>query len=255
MKPSPSFRFYPNDWLSSRTIAVMTPEQEGAYIRLLCYAWASPDCSLPDDDAELARLSRLGESWHNGSGDLIKSCFKKRAGKLINFRLITERKKQIEWSKKSSFGGKTSGTNRRKKTYAPKGGSTTVEADASQMVEPKRNISFSFSSSSNTPPSPPLLEPEIGLTEIESPKGVSPFDDFRARYEWIGKPLNENDWAMAAERWISLEIEEKGLVAEVIESLERDIVRWRDSRFKENREWNLIPFPANWLRKEPWTRK
>ena len=52
---SPAFQFYPNDWLSSQNITLMTPAEEGAYIRLLCYAWADPDCSIPNDDEILAR--------------------------------------------------------------------------------------------------------------------------------------------------------------------------------------------------------
>ena len=40
----PAFQFYPNDWLSSPTILLMTPAQEGAYIRLLCYCWSDKDC-------------------------------------------------------------------------------------------------------------------------------------------------------------------------------------------------------------------
>lgn len=37
----------------------LSDEEHGAYLRLLCMAWASPECRLPNDDAWLARrLSR-----------------------------------------------------------------------------------------------------------------------------------------------------------------------------------------------------
>ena len=39
MGKSPAFQFYPNDWLSSPRITMMSPAEEGAYIRLLCYDW------------------------------------------------------------------------------------------------------------------------------------------------------------------------------------------------------------------------
>ena len=34
----------------------LTLEEHGAYLMLLLIAWRSPDCSLPDDDARLARM-------------------------------------------------------------------------------------------------------------------------------------------------------------------------------------------------------
>ena len=58
---SPAFQVYPGEWLSSQDIMLMTPSQEGAYIRLLFIAWLSDDCGLPDDDEQLASLSRLGD--------------------------------------------------------------------------------------------------------------------------------------------------------------------------------------------------
>ena len=64
---SPAFQFYPADWLSSTAISLMTPAEEGAYLRLLCHAWMDPMCSLPDDDAQLAILSRLGPHWKHAS--------------------------------------------------------------------------------------------------------------------------------------------------------------------------------------------
>ena len=63
----PYFPFWARDWLSSVAIAAMTPEQEGGYLHLLALSWfENPPCSLVDDDAVLARLSRLGpRRWRN----------------------------------------------------------------------------------------------------------------------------------------------------------------------------------------------
>lgn len=136
---SPAFLFYANDWLSSPKIAVMTPAQEGAYFRLLCYAWADPDCSLPDDDTALAQLSRLGEAWFNGGSAVVRACFvlhPKIPQRLVNLRLMKEFKRQQEWRKKSQRGGIQSAKSRGLKG---KGGS--------RVVEPKGNISLSSSSS------------------------------------------------------------------------------------------------------------
>ena len=115
MNKAPAFRFYANEWLSSTQIALMTPAQEGAYIRLLCHAWNDPDCSIPDDDQQLAVLSRLGEEWGKGGYNLVKACFQPHPNKphrLVNTRLLEERKKQEEWRAKSSLGGQKSAQTR-----------------------------------------------------------------------------------------------------------------------------------------------
>ena len=103
-KKSPAFQFYPDSWLASTDIQLMTPAEEGAYVRLLCHAWLQPDCGLPSDDRALASLSRLGSAWRK-SADKIRSKFTLRDGRLFNERLLAERAKQENWKKKSSVGG------------------------------------------------------------------------------------------------------------------------------------------------------
>ena len=108
-KHSPAFQFYPNDWLASTNINLMTPAEEGAYIRLLAYMWNDPDCTLPNNIDELIRLSRLNEK-DRGDIRVVIKCLQPFPNhpieKLYNERLFLERKKQEEWSKKSSEGGK-----------------------------------------------------------------------------------------------------------------------------------------------------
>ena len=121
----------------------MTPAEEGAYIRLLAICWAKG--GLPDDDEQLARLSRLGKGWLNGASTTLKAQFIKRGDRLINKRLELERKKQREWREKSRQGGVASGKSRRQKKLSPKNASTVVEPP----YEPKGNSSSSSSSSIN----------------------------------------------------------------------------------------------------------
>lgn len=135
MNKPPAFQFYPGDWLASTKISLMTPAEEGAYIRLLCHAWSDPQCSLPDDDNILASLSRLGPEWFEGASTKIRACFKKKGNKLYSERLKIEREKQREWRKKSKLGGLISGKSRKDKGLEVKGGSDLVEA----KDEPKGN--------------------------------------------------------------------------------------------------------------------
>lgn len=143
MSKPPAFQFYPSDWLSSTKIALMTPAEEGAYIRLLCHAWSDPQCSLPDDDNILASLSRLGPEWFNNASTKIRGCFKKRGNRLYSERLKIEREKQREWRKKSKLGGLNSGKSKKNKDLEGKGGQDLVET----KDEPKCNTSSSSSSS------------------------------------------------------------------------------------------------------------
>jgi len=65
------------EWLSSHAIALMTPAEEGGFLRLLLHAWSDPDCCLTEDPAVLSQLSRLNGNWENGGGAKILACFKK----------------------------------------------------------------------------------------------------------------------------------------------------------------------------------
>ena len=69
----PWFSFYPSDWLSSLSTTLMTLEQRGAYIQLLCHAWLSKTNLLPADEARLQRLV----GWQEQHGDFspVLACF------------------------------------------------------------------------------------------------------------------------------------------------------------------------------------
>lgn len=90
----PSFQFYAGDWLGSMKISLMTPEQEGAYIHLLCHMWGQDDCSLPNDDEALSRLSRLHEKWEQCK-EIILKCFEEKNGKIFNKRLLIEKRSRM----------------------------------------------------------------------------------------------------------------------------------------------------------------
>ena len=127
----PAFQFYPDAWLSSTDITLMTIAEEGAYHRLLCYAWQEEDCGLPDDDRQLAVLSKLGKAWPK-SAETIRKKFIDRNGRLYNDRLLAERAKQDEWARKSSEGGRLSASRRAANRNHP---STTLE----EWLQPKGN--------------------------------------------------------------------------------------------------------------------
>lgn len=85
--PFPSFYFYADDWLASKARALMTLEEQGAYLNLLCHAWtADPPCTLPNDPDQLAALSGLGDKWQAAAPRLLR-WFIERRGRLVNVKL------------------------------------------------------------------------------------------------------------------------------------------------------------------------
>jgi uncharacterized protein YdaU (DUF1376 family) len=73
----------------------LTTEEHGAYLLLLIEAWRSPDCSLPDDDALLARHAGLSPAKWKASKPIIMAFWKLdgRRGRWFQKRLRKERQK------------------------------------------------------------------------------------------------------------------------------------------------------------------
>lgn len=102
MKTSQSFPFYPTDFLMGT--ALMTAEEVGAYIRLLCYQWQ--EGGLPKEQNLLARLAQtnleniaaISDKFREGSD-----------GKLRNKKMEEVRKSLILYKKSRSDNGKKGG--------------------------------------------------------------------------------------------------------------------------------------------------
>jgi hypothetical protein len=79
-----AFYFYIDDWLSSKKIEKMDAYEERGYLHLLLAA-ASEDGppSLPDDDEELAILSKLDSQWWKPTKDRAKRIGEKTSGKKL----------------------------------------------------------------------------------------------------------------------------------------------------------------------------
>jgi uncharacterized protein YdaU (DUF1376 family) len=117
----PAFQFYPADYLGSQRVALMSLEEEGAYIRLLCYCWQHG--SIPSNPDQIARL--IGKGASTTLATTVATMFKphqENGSLLVHERLEQEILKQNEWARKSAEGGKKSAEMRK----MLKGGSTTV---------------------------------------------------------------------------------------------------------------------------------
>lgn len=90
---TPAFQFYPQDFLVGT--AMLSAEETGAYIRLLCYQWTND--GLPNDKVILARIAGCDGNAVGSIWDKFGIC---QDGKLRNARLESIRVKQNEYRAK-----------------------------------------------------------------------------------------------------------------------------------------------------------
>lgn len=118
MKSLPWFKLDAADYLACDKVARLKTIQEGAYLRLMCYAWLDCDCGITDNLDELAQMTGLGEQNVNVCSTLVRLCWIKHPtvkGKLINPRLYAEWCEATGKSVQCSTAGKASGKARRAK--------------------------------------------------------------------------------------------------------------------------------------------
>lgn len=151
---SPAFQFYPNDWLSSRRVRIMTAEQRGWYIQLLCEAWESEvQGTLPYDMDILWILAGApNQQTFNASSTPVIAMFELKDDTLIHHRLIKELVKQKEWREKCSNAGKASAEKRKEaikeahlnqKTTKSNASSTNVQLRGQPKVNQKSTLQSS----------------------------------------------------------------------------------------------------------------
>ena len=175
----PAFQFYPADYLSSARVCMMTLEEEGAYMRLLCYCWIQGH--LPADPEKLARL--IGKGGSTTLATVVAAMFKKdptNPERLIHDRLEEERVKQAEWAKKSSLGGKASAAARN----PSKGGSTTLKPNEQGWLPNGANQKATLQSSSSSSSSE-LLET---VSKTLGERAGKPAPTAKA------KPMSDDEW-------------------------------------------------------------
>lgn len=90
---SPAFQFYPKDYESDEHVKLMTLEQEGAYLRLLCHAWLHG--SIPAEVRALALICRVPTAKMARLWPGVKPCWKDAGdGRLVNGRQERDRVSQ-----------------------------------------------------------------------------------------------------------------------------------------------------------------
>ena len=172
------FPFYANDFLSSSKVAVLSTEEIGAYVLLLCHAWQDPTCSLPHDDEKLSKLGRIKTDM-----TALKECFTVKKGRLVNERLYTEWLKANENKEVASRNGHNGAIKR----WHTKAIATPL---ATPLATPMANEWQNDSSSPSPSPSPSNIikivkntpaDKKIAAGKVEA-LGAETWEAYRAAY-------------------------------------------------------------------------
>jgi len=83
----PYLPFYVDDWLGSDTVDAFTLEQQGGYRPLVRRQWRAKDRLLPQDEAKLARWTKLGKRWPAVGRPVLRQCFNERQDGYVNLKL------------------------------------------------------------------------------------------------------------------------------------------------------------------------
>jgi uncharacterized phage protein (TIGR02220 family) len=140
----PWFPCYPSDWLSSKTVQLLTLNEEAAFFRLLCYAWLEDACALLSNAQALQTLAK----WPQGDDfSRVLACFKPHPTKpdhLHNPRLYKEwllaRARQDMLQTRAHKGAEARWAEKPKKTYRLK--SSPLQNGRDYRDEAKQILAF-----------------------------------------------------------------------------------------------------------------
>lgn len=103
----------------------------GAYVLLLIIAWRDPDCSLPDDDKVLARLTRSANNWHRIRESVMRFWTHESDGRYRQKRLTQERLRVLK-----SYSRKASNLRKNHKTDSTVGSATISISRKKEDIDP-----------------------------------------------------------------------------------------------------------------------
>jgi uncharacterized protein YdaU (DUF1376 family) len=144
---SPAFQFYPKDFITDERVTLMSMQERGVYITLICKCWT--EGTLPADPVLLSRLCGFPTSAFRKCWIAIAPCFRpcsRDASRLIHPRLEKERQKQRAYRRRQADNGKLGGRPPKPK---PNPSLSQKPAETQPMVNPSQSSAFASSSSSS----------------------------------------------------------------------------------------------------------
>jgi uncharacterized protein YdaU (DUF1376 family) len=140
---APAFQFYPNDFLSDANVAVMSMQERGVYITLICYCWQQG--SLPSNADQLARLCGTPAMSFRKLWPAILPCFRVAASgeRLTHPRLEHERTKQRAFRRRQADNGRLGGRPRKPTETQTKPMGLSGETQPLDSDKPRKSSSSS----------------------------------------------------------------------------------------------------------------
>jgi uncharacterized protein YdaU (DUF1376 family) len=231
---SPAFQFYPADFLVGT--AEMTPDEVGAYIRLLCYQWARD--GLPSDQGKCAGLAGC-------SREIIAAIWHKFVvgtdGRARNQKLESVRAAQEAFRASRAENGKKGGR-------PPKPTDNLVVSGSFPVAKPTDNLGESSSSSSSTlssasTPTPSSHTPVAPKGAARKKKAIDPEKEASFTKFWTEWPQKLNRQS-AREAWEKVDTD----IAVILASL---ATQKRSPKWAED-GGRYIPHASTWLNKRRW---
>lgn len=262
-----SFPFYPLDFLRDEMVRLMTAEERGAYILLLCHAAVGVEApgTLPLDEAELARMSRLTPERWAACREGVLRAFRVRRGRLVQKRLSLTISAVQNRHRASVAAGKRSATSRKLQTRNRRAGSEMSSDPSTTLAQGRSSDSTHRVAAAADAPSlfPESLpadsasrargsevgsEKEVGsgsrkANTTRARAGASPaFEEFWRRY-----PSHRRVKRLAAMRAFDKALAlAGGSLSAILNGLEAAKREWaRD-------EPRFVPHPTSWLNAGRW---
>ncbi|NBJ13321.1 YdaU family protein [Microvirga arsenatis] len=117
MSQYPSLPLFTDAYIADT--AHLTNEEHGAYLRLLMFAWRSPDCGLPDDDMKLSRMLGVTPKKWASLKAAVMAFWRLENGRWFQSRLSRERQFVEEKVEKRRNAGKQGGRPKSLKNQEP----------------------------------------------------------------------------------------------------------------------------------------
>lgn len=239
-------RFFYHRFCACDAVMLMTPEQIGGYILLLCSAWDG-DGTLPNDPTYLAGISRLGDRWPIVGPRIIELGFVVRANHLVNKQAVStirHARRRIADAKASAAKRWGTATSEIPHCYSSNAigrnaleirlEKERVEEDQASLASPESSFFDQLQASTHTG------QPELAGAG-ENGNGFGDYG-FAARF-WPAYPRKV---AKPTARKAFLRLKPSaGLLDLMLEALERH---------KESEQWlrGVIPNPGKWLAEKRW---
>jgi uncharacterized protein YdaU (DUF1376 family) len=201
LKTSPSFQFYPADFLGGTLL--MSAEEVGAYIRLLCYQWQQGSC--PDDLEDLGKIAgvagaklqkRVLKKFIEADGELKNERLECLRDDLENFRVLAKKGGDASGAKRTgnSEWGKEMAA-KRQRTASLSFNEPDNEPDNEHTPTKRTNSQSQSQSQSHNEPSPASLREGVRarptLPQAKQAASQLAITDAEAESWWLAREASE----------------------------------------------------------------